>query len=61
MNLDRRNSSTELHSTAQPAKSPLRRMISGDLFQGAREVQIEHHGEIYRLLETRNGKLILQK
>ncbi|MFO0897276.1 MAG: hemin uptake protein HemP [Pirellulales bacterium] len=61
MNLDRPNSSTDLPSAAQPAKAPLRRMFSGDLFQGAREVQIEHHGEVYRLLETRNGKLILQK
>ena len=61
MNLDRPNPSADLSSTAQPARSPLRRMISGELFQGAREVQIEHRGEVYRLLETRNGKLILQK
>ena len=32
-----------------------------DLLQGAKEVLILHHGEIYRLRETRNGKLILGK
>ncbi|MCA9188847.1 MAG: hemin uptake protein HemP [Pirellulaceae bacterium] len=34
---------------------------SGDLLQGGRMVIIDHRGERYRLLETRNGKLILQK
>ncbi|MCA9145537.1 MAG: hemin uptake protein HemP [Planctomycetales bacterium] len=34
---------------------------SQDLLQGAKEVLISHHGEIYRLRETRNGKLILGK
>lgn len=31
------------------------------LFQGAREIEIEHHGEVYRLRITRQGKLILNK
>lgn len=31
------------------------------LFQGQREVWIEHEGERYRLRITRRGKLILQK
>ncbi len=61
MNLERPNSTPEFSLPPQPTKSPLRRMISGELFQGAREVLIDHHGETYRLLETRNGKLILQK
>jgi len=34
---------------------------SEDLLQGRREIQILHEGEVYRLLVTRNGKLILQK
>jgi hemin uptake protein HemP len=34
---------------------------SSALFQGARLVIIHHRGEQYRLIETRNGKLILQK
>ncbi len=31
------------------------------LFHGAREIHIEHNGEIYRLRITRQGKLILNK
>ena len=34
---------------------------SEDLLQGHREVLILHGSEVYRLLCTRNGKLILQK
>ncbi len=34
---------------------------STDLLQGRRMVVIRHKGERYRLFETRNGKLILQK
>ena len=34
---------------------------STQLFAGRREVQIVHEGETYRLLVTRNNKLILQK
>ncbi len=34
---------------------------SDDLLRGDNEVLIDHHGEIYRLRETRNGKLILGK
>jgi hemin uptake protein HemP len=32
-----------------------------DLFEGTREICIEHEGERYRLRITRRGKLILQK
>ena len=42
-----------------PADSP--RYESHALFQGARVVVIEHAGETYRLLLTRNNRLILQK
>ncbi|MCG3200573.1 MAG: hypothetical protein NFCOHLIN_00429 [Gammaproteobacteria bacterium] len=34
---------------------------SEDLFGKAREVQLEHRGEIYRLRITRQEKLILTK
>lgn len=34
---------------------------SQQLFQGKRQVLITHGNEIYRLLHTKNGKLILQK
>ena len=34
---------------------------SSELFKGARVVVINHAGEAYRLLVTRNNRLILQK
>lgn len=47
---------------ACPTAAPLIRTInSSDLFSGARTVLIEHAGEQYRLIVTKNGKLLLQK
>jgi len=37
------------------------RVRSDELLQGAREIVIEHRGEEYRLLRTRNDRLILNK
>nr|WP_315490030.1 hemin uptake protein HemP [uncultured Rhodoferax sp.] len=37
------------------------RVSSKSLFSGANEVEIEHHGAIYRLRLTALGKLILTK
>ncbi|MEO7335244.1 MAG: hemin uptake protein HemP [Caldimonas sp.] len=34
---------------------------SAQLFAGAREVRIDHHGAVYRLKQTALGKLILTK
>lgn len=34
---------------------------TAELFRDAREIEIEHNGEIYRLRITRQGKLILNK
>lgn len=34
---------------------------SAQLFADRREVQIRHRGDLYRLLMTKNGKLILNK
>jgi hemin uptake protein HemP len=34
---------------------------SANLFADRREVRIRHRGDIYRLLMTKNGKLILNK
>ncbi|WP_428305966.1 hemin uptake protein HemP [Lacipirellula sp.] len=45
---------------SQPASEP-RNLQSAELFQGARVVEITHSGETYRLLLTRNNRLILQK
>ena len=52
----------EVRTPKEPAVNPVDGAIdSRSLFQGRREVLIQHEGETYRLLETRNGKLILQK
>jgi len=45
-----------------PAMEPPRRLSSEQIFAGgAAEVQIEHHGALYRLRKTSLGKLILTK
>ena len=54
---------------AAPAIGPLRasqpaatlRVTSAQIFGGALEVQIDHHGTLYRLKQTALGKLILTK
>lgn len=38
-----------------------RRLNSRELFAGAKEVEIEHEGMVYRLRHTSQGKLILTK
>jgi hemin uptake protein HemP len=50
-------------AVATPAPQPPepRSVQSAELFQGARVVEITHAGETYRLLLTRNNRLILQK
>ncbi|MDP3822184.1 MAG: hemin uptake protein HemP [Burkholderiales bacterium] len=45
----------------QPAPSITMKITSEKLFAGALEVQIEHHGALYRLKKTSLGKLILTK
>lgn len=44
---------------AQAASAP--RIRSDELLRGARELVIEHRGAEYRLLRTRNDRLILNK
>ena len=41
--------------------APVRVLQSDDIFQGGREVRIEHEDSVYRLRLTRKGKLILHK
>ncbi|MEQ1685358.1 MAG: hemin uptake protein HemP [Burkholderiaceae bacterium] len=41
--------------------APTVKITSEKLFAGAREVQIDHHGALYRLKKTSLGKLILTK
>ncbi len=43
----------------QPANQPLVRIKSADLFQAAREIEIDHEGRIYRMRLTNLNKLIL--
>ena len=46
----------------RPDGAEFQRPISASaLFQGRHEVLIEHESEIYRLMLTRNNKLLLQK
>ena len=45
---------------APPAPGALQ-ITSEQLFAGALEVQIDHHGALYRLKKTSLGKLILTK
>jgi hemin uptake protein HemP len=47
-------------ATARAARATLR-ISSERLFGGASEVEIDHHGAVYRLKRTALGKLILTK
>ncbi|TKT79130.1 hemin uptake protein HemP [Aquamicrobium sp. LC103] len=47
---------------AEVSLRPATRVVSSDsLFRGSYEIGIEHHGAMYRLKITRQGKLILNK
>lgn len=48
-------------SLPDPMPSPAPRIRSDELLRGARELVIEHRGATYRLLRTRNDRLILNK
>jgi hemin uptake protein HemP len=56
----RRPAST-LESRAPQMRTPMRVITSQSLFVGEHEIGIEHHGALYRLKITRQGKLILNK
>jgi hemin uptake protein HemP len=50
------------HAAPSAAVSPTPRTLSSaEILQGEKKVLITHGEEIYRLLVTRNDKLILQK
>ena len=56
--------SKQKDATARPKYAPLEsvpRVPSQALFVGAQEVAIDHHGTVYRLRKTAQGKLILTK
>ena len=48
-------------ASAAPSPAQAVRVTSAQLFGSALEVQIDHHGAVYRLKQTSLGKLILTK
>jgi hemin uptake protein HemP len=58
--LDVQPSPSHIATLGNVASAP-KQMKSDALFEGAREIRIDHHGQEYRLRQTRNGKLILTK
>jgi hemin uptake protein HemP len=52
---------SENSSRISSQQRPPRVLRSEELFAGRRVIVIEHAGEQYRLLTTRNNRLILQK
>ncbi|MCA9100394.1 MAG: hemin uptake protein HemP [Planctomycetales bacterium] len=54
------NSNQDQPSAPKHPSEP-REVSSDELLRGARSLVITHAGERYRLLVTRNGKLMLQK
>ena len=48
-------------SAGTSLSGPAQRLTSDTLLRGARELLIEHQGELYRLRLTGNNKLILTK
>lgn len=59
---DRKSTSDPQPTELPPESTPLPRTVRSDeLFQGAREIVIEHEGVCYRLRLTKSGKLLLNK
>lgn len=54
-------SQEQKESRLRDATPPLPVLRAKELFQGKREICIEHDGKCYRLRITRRNKLILQK
>ncbi|MCA9263362.1 MAG: hemin uptake protein HemP [Planctomycetales bacterium] len=58
---DSPNRPSPITSSQDGQLSGERVIASADLLGGRRMVWIQHNGEYYRLIETKNGKLLLQK
>lgn len=52
---------TEAPRHLDTGRLAVRTLTSNSLFAGEHEIGIEHHGALYRLKITRQGKLILNK
>ena len=62
LGLDKHTEQPNTAGREQPAKISLPHAISSeDLLRGQASVTIAHHGAMYRLQTTRQGKLILTK
>lgn len=55
------NSSLGEQKSSDDKPVPVRQIASEELFQGQNRLVIVHQGVLYRLMITRNGKLMLQK
>lgn len=53
--------SPDARSSEEPARAAVPTWSSEQLLAGSKEAHIVHAGEVYRLLRTRNQKLILVK
>jgi hemin uptake protein HemP len=49
------------HNSSAKEAGGLVRLSTAWLFQSAKEIEIEHRGDVYRLRQTALGKLILTK
>ncbi len=56
-----RRPTSVIENRAPQMRAPMRVVTSQSLFVGEHEIGIEHHGALYRLKITRQGKLILNK
>lgn len=56
-----RRSGAEIVRQPEINRLSVRTLTSNSLFAGEHEIGIEHHGALYRLKITRQGKLILNK
>ena len=56
-----RRPAPSIENRAPMMRAPMRVLTSQSLFVGEHEIGIEHHGALYRLKITRQGKLILNK
>ena len=58
---DEKVSKQPVHVSPRLGDTGLVRLSTDWLFQSAKEIEIEHHGDLYRLRQTALGKLILTK
>jgi len=58
---DKKVSTQPAHASPRLGENGLVRLSTDWLFQSAKEIEIEHHGDLYRLRQTALGKLILTK